>query len=148
VFCAHLTAVLNAQAANSKINYVLSIFSGLEMKLAASKRKPIGRLLALSSSEPWDTVKAQILSTLDKALSPVNINIDDYEISYVIPRIVTQALPLESETDYGHMISKATKHDTDIKVTCIQKANKVCSIVYCYLILLSHKFSERYKQRE
>ncbi|KIM88453.1 hypothetical protein PILCRDRAFT_3440 [Piloderma croceum F 1598] len=94
------------------------------MKLAALKRKPIGCLLALSSSEPWDTVKAQILSTLNKMLSPVNINIDNYEISYVIPHIVTQALPLKSETDYGHMISKATKHNTDIKVTCIQKANK------------------------
>lgn len=107
------------------------------MKLAASKCKLMGRLLALSSSKPWDTVKAQILSTLDKALSPANINIDDYEIAYVIPCIVTQALPLESETDYGHMISKATKHNTDIKVTCIQKANKVCSIVYRYRILVS-----------
>jgi hypothetical protein len=123
--------------ADSKINYVLSIFSSVDMKLAASKRKPMGRLLALSSSEPWDTIKAQILSALDKALSPANINIDDYEIAYVIPRIVTQALPLESETDYGHMISKATKHNTDIKVTCIQKANKVCSFVYCYRILVS-----------
>jgi hypothetical protein len=148
VFYVDFTAVSNTQAANSKINYVLSIYSSLEMKLAASKRKPIGRLLALSSSEPWDTFRAQILSTLDKALSLANINIDNYEISYVIPRIVTQVLPLESETDYGHMISKATKHDTDIKVTCIQKANKVCRTVYCYLILLSRKLSERYKQGE
>jgi hypothetical protein len=142
VFYTDFTAVSNTQAANSKINYVLSISSSLEMKLAASKRKPIGRLLALSSSEPWDTFRAQILSTLDKALSPANINIDDYEISYVIPRIVTQTLPLESETAYGHMISKATKHNTDIKVTCIQKANKVCRLVYHYPILLSRKLSE------
>jgi hypothetical protein len=148
VFYADFAAVSNTQAANSKINYVLSISSSLEMRLAASKRKPIGRLLALSSLEPWDTFRAQILSTLDKALSPANINIDDYEISYVIPRIVTQALPLESETDYGHMISKATKHDTDIKVTCIQKAIKVCRLVYRYPILLSRKLLERYKQRE
>jgi hypothetical protein len=112
------------------------------MKLAASKRKLISRLLALSSLELWDTFRAQILSTLDKALSPANINIDDYEISYVIPRIVTQALPLESKTDYGHMISKATKHNTDIKVTCIQKANKVCRLVCRYPILLSRKLSE------
>src|ERR1700676_1026005 len=112
------------------------------MKLAALKQKPISHLLALSSSEPWDTFRAQILSTLDKALSLANINIDNYEISYVIPHIITQALPLESETDYRHMISKATKHDTNIKVTCIQKANKVCRTVYCYVILLSHKLSE------
>jgi hypothetical protein len=106
------------------------------MKLAASKRKPIGRLLKLSSTEPWDTLKAQILVTLDKTLSPANISIQDYDISYQIPRIVTQALPLESETDYAHMLKYATKHNTNVKVTCIQQSNKVRSCNYS--INLSH----------
>lgn len=136
-FRAKCIGVSDTHTVDSKISYVFSIYSSTEMKLAVSKRKPIGRLLTLSSTEPWDTLKAQILVTLDNTLSPANINFQDYDISYLIPRVITQSLPLVSKTDYTHMLKYATKHNADVKVTCIQISRKVYSCDYSVMISLT-----------
>jgi hypothetical protein len=98
------------------------------MKLVKSKREAIGRVLELASTEPWDTVKAQILHTLESTLSPPTINMHDYKVSYTIPHCITQALPLTNETDHSHMVKNATKGKTPVltvKMTVIQKATQV-----------------------
>jgi len=76
------------QALISKISYIFSIFSSSEMKLVKSKCEAIGRVLKLASTEPWDTVKAQILHTLKSILSLPTINMHDYEISYTIRTVL------------------------------------------------------------
>ena len=99
------------------------------MKLAKSKREAVGRPLELDSQEPWSTVSAQILVQIDDALSITNFDINDYEISYTVPRHVSQPLPLASATSYAHLIANATKGKTptlSAKLTVIQKATQVC----------------------
>jgi hypothetical protein len=139
------TAVLPVQALISKISYVFSIFSSSEMKLVKSKREAIGRVLELASTKPWDTVKAQILHTLESTLAPSTINMHDYEVSYTIPRCVTQALPLANETDYSHMVKNATKGKTPVltvKMTVIQKATQVRDSMH-FLCIFSHSGLDR-----
>jgi len=114
------------------------------MKLVKSKHKAIGRVLELVSTEPWDTVKAQILHTLESTLSPPTIHMHDYKVSYTIPRCVTQALPLANETDHSHMVKNATKGKTPVllvKMTVIQKATQVHdSMLLC---IFSHSGLDR-----
>ena len=62
------------------------------MKLAKSKREAVGRPLELDSQEPWSTVSAQILVQIDDALSITNFDINDYEISYTVPRRIRNQL--------------------------------------------------------
>ena len=78
------------------------------MKLMRFKHEAIGCVLELAYMEPWNTVKAQILQTLENTHSSPTINMHDYEISYTIPHYVTQALPFVNETDYCHMIKNAS----------------------------------------
>ena len=57
-----------------------------------------------------------------------DFDIDDYEISYTVPRHVSQPLPLTSATSYAHLIANATKGKTptlSAKLTVIQKATQV-----------------------
>jgi hypothetical protein len=115
------------------------------MKLVKSKCEAIGRVLELASTEPWDTVKAQILHTLESTLSPPTINMHDYEVSYTIPRCVTQALPLTNEADHSHMVKNATKGKTPVltvKMTVIQKATQVCDSMH-FLCIFSHSALDR-----
>ena len=98
------------------------------MKLAEYKREVSCRPLELEPKEPWSTVSAQILVQIDDALSITNFDIDDYEISYTVPRHVSQPLPLTSATSYAHLIANATKGKTptlSAKLTVIQKATQV-----------------------
>ena len=115
------------------------------MKFARLKHEAIGHVLKLASTEPWDTVKAQILQTLDNTLSPPTINMHDYEISYTISCCVTQALPLANETDYCHMINNVTKGKTPalmVKITVIQKATQGCDFMH-FLCIFSHSGLDR-----
>jgi hypothetical protein len=110
-----------------KINYILSIISSSEAKKSVSKRIPIGRILELDANEPWDTVQAQILVTIDKSLAPAMIQFQDYDVSFTIARAVTQPLPLISESNYLFLVKQSTKGKTiaDVKVQCIQKGTQV-----------------------
>ena len=112
-----------------KINYILSIISISESKKNTSKCVPIGHILELLVDEPWDTLKAQLLVQIDKTLVPSKVDFQDYKISYTIPRILSQPLPLASESDYSFMIKHATKGKVvaDVKIECIQ-LQKVVSV--------------------
>jgi hypothetical protein len=73
----------------SKIDYILSLFSAIEMKKPAAKCEPKKSSLQLSTDEPWDTVKAQLLVKINNLLKPSTLSIDDYEILFSIPRVVS-----------------------------------------------------------
>jgi hypothetical protein len=55
--------------------------------------------IELSSDEPWDTVKAQFLKEIDDALSPNQIQFDHYDVSFKIPRIVSEPTRIISDGD-------------------------------------------------
>ena len=98
------------QVPPSKVDYILSLFSAVEMKKPAAKREPKKSSLQLSSDEPWDTLKAQLLVKIDEAFKPTTLSIDDYSILFTIPRVVSKpGYPLVSATDYSILLDRSFK---------------------------------------
>lgn len=110
-----------------KITYLMSVFSAEEMKKPKTKRVALGQNLVLDASEPYDTLKAQMLVRIVSALNPTKIALDDYTFNYTIARLVTVPLSLSSESDYGFLISQATKAKTasNVKITVVQTVSQV-----------------------
>ena len=93
-----------------KLDYILTLFSATEMKKSATKREPKKSSLQLSADEPWDTVKAQILVKIDEVLKPSILSIDNYEVLFTIPRVVSKpGYPLASATDYTILLDRSAK---------------------------------------
>jgi hypothetical protein len=118
------------------VTYLLSITSASESKKKASQRESVSRRIELSSDEPWDTVKAQFLKEIDDALSPNQIQFDHYDVSFKIPRIVSEPTRLISDGDYDFLIRESTKGKTvaTVKVQITQKkpAGKVGIILVLF----------------
>jgi hypothetical protein len=100
----------NPNPAGVMLDYIIAIFSPAEMKKAINKRLPKNMSLRLSTDEPWDTVKAQILVKIDAALNPQSINYEHYNVSYSIPRVIAKpGYPLSADTDYTILVDRARK---------------------------------------
>ena len=92
------------------LDYIVAIFSPAELKKPVTKRVPKNLSLRLSTDEPWDTVKAQILVKIDAALNPQSIKFENYSIAYTIPHIVSKpGYPLFSADDYALLVDRARK---------------------------------------
>lgn len=109
----------------NKITYILAIFSKSEAKKAVSKRVPKTKSLQLSTDEPWDTMKAQVLVQISAALNPSVLDFENYEIMFHIPRVLPKpGLSLASETDYlimtGRGRNMTAKHPT-INISVVAK---------------------------
>jgi len=91
--------------------------------------------LQLSSSEPWDTIRAQLLAQIDDAIEPRPLDLSNFDISFTISRVVVQALLLQTEQHYKFLLGEAMKGKTvaQVKVLCEQKVLdtvKVCAFNY------------------
>ena len=96
--------------APSKVDYILTVFSAADMKKPATRREPKKSSIQLSADEPWDTFKAQLLVKIDDLLKPSTLSIDDYEILFSIPRVVTKpGYPLASAMDYTILLERSVK---------------------------------------
>lgn len=79
----------------------------------------------LSTEEPWDTMKAQLLVKISAALDPKVLEFDLYETFFYIPRILPKpgmALPLDA--DYDLLIRRARNlmmKDPTIYLVIIEK---------------------------
>jgi hypothetical protein len=92
------------------LDYIVAIFPPAELKKAITKCVPKNMSLRLSTEEPWDTVKAQILIKIDTALNPWSINFENYSIAYTIPHILSKpSYPLSSTDDYALLVDRALK---------------------------------------
>jgi hypothetical protein len=92
------------------LDYIVAIFSPTELKKPVTKRVPKNMSLRLSTDEPWDAIKAQILVKIDAALNPRSISFENYSIAYTIPRIVSKpGYPLSSANDYALLVDRARK---------------------------------------
>ena len=104
------TVIPTAPIPPSKIDYILALFSAIEMKKPAAKREPKKLSLQLSSDEPWDTLKAQLLVKIDEVFKPTTLSIDDYDILFTIPRVVSKpGYPLANATDYCILLDRSAK---------------------------------------
>ena len=100
------------------------------MKLV-SKHVAKNLSLVLSSSEPWETMEAQLLVKIDTALKPKTLNLNDYNIMFYIPRLLPKpGMTLADNADYSSLLgcvkTMATKMDMPmINVTVTQKESEV-----------------------
>lgn len=113
----------------TKATYLLNILSALELKKPVSKRIAKNLSLILSSSEPWETMEAQLLVKIDAALKPPTLNLNDYDIMFHIPRILPKpGMTPADNADYSSLLGRvktmATKMDMPIiNITIAQKEN-------------------------
>ena len=87
----------------------LSIFPASESKKDLKKRKGHNSYLKLSSDIPFDTWKAQLMVKIDEKMKPDRIAYEDYEVSFMIPRISPQPLNVVTEDDYNLLCERTQK---------------------------------------
>jgi hypothetical protein len=91
------------------ITYVISLFSAEELAKSETKRKPRNVILTLSTDEPWDTMKAQLLVKIELVFSPQQLQFSDYEIMYYIRGVIPKpGIPL-TDVEYISLISRIVK---------------------------------------
>lgn len=91
--------------------------------------------MKLDSDEPYDTWIAQLLVRIEKVLVPPNISLENYEISFSIPRIVSTPRTVSCIDDFTDMLSYVLKtkdktcavhiQEIDAKVTNVSTFIKV-----------------------
>jgi hypothetical protein len=80
------------------------------MKKDAGKRGAAkNTFMQLESTEPWDTVMAQLLVKIDGILKPTTIAFEDYVFSFSVPRVHTKPTDLTDEDSYKFMVERALK---------------------------------------
>ena len=94
-------------------------------KTVVSKRITKSAILKVDTDEPWETMKAQLLVKIDHALSPSQIQYDQYDIKFYITCVIPKpGLSLSCEGDYDLMVLKARKlKDCTVYITVIQLAS-------------------------
>lgn len=115
-----------------KLSFVLELFSHSEMQKAARDRASKSSRFSMTSEEPFDTFKAQILAKISDLLKPATLSFEDYSVTYIIKK-VQKKTSLENEDDYGFLLS--LHPNSDINVTVIQKKLKPAAKVSIHLVL-------------
>ncbi|KAA1466966.1 hypothetical protein DENSPDRAFT_891416 [Dentipellis sp. KUC8613] len=118
----------NNPPTKKNIAYMASIFSVAEMRKPVSKRAPKSGRTELSSDEPWDTLKAQILVLISTALDPEIIDFGNYDITATIPRLLPKpGVDLGDESDYQFLLKNVQKSkaaDLIVNLAVIEKASE------------------------
>ncbi|KAJ6601770.1 hypothetical protein DFH09DRAFT_1301961 [Mycena vulgaris] len=76
-------------------------------KPKSSRGPPTGDILKLNSDEPWDTFKAQILVAINTALDPATQSLNDYNITFTVPRHASRPIQLKDGTKYKALVENA-----------------------------------------
>lgn len=83
------------------------------MKKPVSKRTPKSISLQLSTDEPWDTMKAQILVKIDTVLKPKTLDFPDYTVMfYILRNLPKPGMNLCSEDDHNRLLQRARNLNT------------------------------------
>ena len=87
--------------------YMTMILSALEARKAVSKHVPVNKLFELSTKEPWDTPKAQLLVKIDNALAPKNLDYQQYHVMFFVPKagLVKPGLTLSTDEHYTTLLA-------------------------------------------
>lgn len=78
-----------------------------ELAKPFSRRKGRNTSLELSTSEPWDTVKAQLLVKIVAELSPATVDYSHYDVMVYIPHILPKpGMPLVTPKNYTSILAR------------------------------------------
>jgi hypothetical protein len=94
------------------ISYTLVMYSFAQMKKLKMKRSKETAIIKLSQDEPFDTLKAQVLKCISKALKHKKLDYDDYKIMFTINWHQTAPLSLKKPAEYEHLVKCAIKMKT------------------------------------
>ena len=114
-----------------EVTYNLSILTTSELSKPKNKREAKSRYFTLMSTAHWDEFTTYWEMEIRKALTKHNVVIhnETYEATFSIPRHVSDALPLESEQDFKHLLKNTLKIKNDLSAK-IFVHEKVC-ISFC-----------------
>ncbi|KIM85528.1 hypothetical protein PILCRDRAFT_5225 [Piloderma croceum F 1598] len=109
-----------------EVTHIMLVILAVEVrKTVMLKCVAKSAILKLNMDEPWKTIQAQLLVEIDHALSPSQIQYDQYDIKFYITCILLKPrLSLSCKTDYNLMILKACKlKDCTVNITVVQLAS-------------------------
>ena len=76
-----------------------------------------------SSSEPWDTLKAQLMAKISQILNPTCIAFEDYYVTFTVPRHSKNPLPLLSSDDFTQLLQRTLKMKTNPTAKIVVEVN-------------------------
>jgi hypothetical protein len=97
------------------ITYNLLLFSTLELNRPVTRRKPIAAYLVLKSDMVWEDFYAQLKNKVCDSLFPGQplVNKNSFEMTFSIPRHVTNPLKIISAADYAYLLANIAKMKTN-----------------------------------
>jgi hypothetical protein len=89
------------------------------MKKPKSSHKPIPKVFTLESDAPWTAMKTRLKPLIRAVFKPATLKLEEYNITFVVPRKVTTAMPLASSDNFKHLLKHAVKikNDPTAKIT-------------------------------
>ncbi|KAJ7757890.1 hypothetical protein B0H16DRAFT_1885383 [Mycena metata] len=91
-----------------EITVTIAVYSAAQMKKSRTSRgSPASEIYILNSDEPWDTLKAQVGVRICSALNPVILDFDNYNMTFTVPRRISDPVKLSSEDHYKHLLTTA-----------------------------------------
>ncbi|KAJ7748903.1 hypothetical protein B0H16DRAFT_1552169 [Mycena metata] len=82
-----------------EITVTIAVYSAAQMKKSRTSRgSPASEIYILNSDEPWDTLKAQV---------GVRIYFDNYNMTFTVPRRISDPVKLSSKDHYKHLLTTA-----------------------------------------
>ncbi|KAJ7737863.1 hypothetical protein DFH07DRAFT_984944, partial [Mycena maculata] len=75
-------------------------------KSKASRGRPQNRIIDLDSDEPWDRIKTQTLAKISDVLNPTQLQFDDYNVLFTVPRHLPDPLTLNKD-NYPRLVTNA-----------------------------------------
>ncbi|KAJ7758408.1 hypothetical protein B0H16DRAFT_1721009 [Mycena metata] len=86
----------------------IAVYTAEQMKKSRTSRgSPKSDLYTLTSDEPWDTLKAQIGVRICGILNPAILDLDNYDLTFTVPRHISDPIKLSDETHYKHLLKTA-----------------------------------------
>ncbi|KAJ7196225.1 hypothetical protein GGX14DRAFT_403426 [Mycena pura] len=90
------------------IEYKICVYTSQQMKKSKSSRgAPATEIVTLKSDRSWSTLKSQIRSHISVALDQPFPELRHYNVSFTVPRQVSDPILLLDEIKYKYMVKKA-----------------------------------------
>ncbi|KAJ7358049.1 hypothetical protein DFH08DRAFT_1042827 [Mycena albidolilacea] len=105
--------------ATRDIEFTALIFTAEEMKKPKSSSKPIPKVFTHESDAPQTAMKTRLKPLIRAVFKPATLELEEYNITFVVPRKVTTAMPLASSDNFKHLLKHAVKikNDPTAKIT-------------------------------
>ncbi|KAK6988441.1 hypothetical protein R3P38DRAFT_2382470, partial [Favolaschia claudopus] len=91
-----------------EIEVKIAVFTSEQMKKAKSSRGAAAAdVFSLLSDQPWNTLRTRISEQIITVINPAILKLDDYNITFTIPRQVSDPMRLVDGTNYQYLLKKA-----------------------------------------